>query len=186
MTTKKLIIGLVGKRGSGKSTVAGYLKTNYKVEIRKFSQPLSRILDKLALPNTRENFQDLAIALRRAFGQGVLVGPLKKFINESPAKIVVVDGLRVWAELEMLRSFKNNLLVYIAASAKMRFERLKKSGGKAGREGVDFKEFLRLDRRETELFIKRIGKKADVVVDNAGTKEDLYKKIDQIIKKRID
>jgi len=184
--TQKLIIGLVGQRCSGKGTAASFLKARYKVETQTFSHVLNEILALLGPPGTRKNLQNLAMDLRRRFGQDVLVKPLKKFINESRARIVVVDGLRVWAEVEMLRSFKNNLLVYIAAPAKIRFERLKKSGGKAGREGVDFKGFLRLDGRETELLIKKIGKKADVVVDNTGTKEDLYKKIDQIIKKRID
>ena len=186
MTQKKLIIGLAGQRGSGKGTAANYLKTRYKAEVRAFSQVLSEILALLLRPGTRENLQDLATNLRRPFGQGVLVGPLKKFIKQSRAKIIVIDGLRMLKEVEMLRSFKNNLLIYVAAPAEIRFKRLKKSGGKAGKEGVDFKEFLRLDKRETELFIKRIGKKADVVVDNTGTKEDLHKKIDEIIKKGID
>lgn len=181
--SKKFIIGLTGQRGSGKSTVAQHLETKYKAKVRKFSQPLSKILDKLVLPNTRENLQDLAIALRGVFGQGVLVEPLKKFIEKSPSKLVVIDGLRVWEEVKMLRSFKNNLLIYIAAPTKFRFEKMRKSGGKDGKEATDFKEFLRLDRRETELLITKIGKKADIVINNTGTKEELYKKIDEIIKK---
>jgi len=183
---KKIIIGLVGQRGSGKGTAANYLKAKYKVKVRTFSHVLSEILVLLERPGTRENLQNLAIDLRGRFGQDVLVPPLKKFIRQSCAKIVAVDGLRVWEEVKMLRSFKDNLLIYVAAPAKIRFERLKKSGGKAGREGVNFKEFLRLDRRETELLIKKIGKKSDVVIDNIGTIKDLHKKIDEIITKRID
>lgn len=95
--SKKLIIGLTGQRGSGKSTAAQYLKTRHQADIRKFSQPLSRILKTiLGLPNTRENLQNLAIALRKCFGQGVLARPLKIFIKQSRARIVVIDGLRVW------------------------------------------------------------------------------------------
>lgn len=181
----KFIIGLAGQRGSGKSTVAEYLKDKYKADIRKFSQPLSKFLAIRNLSYTRENLQDLAIALRKVFGQGVLISPLKEFIGKSKAKIVVIDGLRVWEEVEMLRSFKSNLLIYISVPVKIRFERLKKSGGKDGKEAMDFKEFIRLDRRETELLITKIGKKADVVVDNTGSLEDLHKKIDKIVK-RID
>ncbi len=183
---EKFIIGLTGQRGSGKSTAAKYLETCYKAKIRKFSQPLARFLKIRKVPITRENLQDLATDLREVFGQGVLVGPLKKFIEESKAEIVVIDGLRVWEEVEMLRSFKNNLLVYIAAPTKLRFERMRKSGGKDSKEAADFKEFLRLDKKETELLISRIGKKADVIINNTGTIEDLRKKIDKTMKKRID
>jgi len=184
--SQKLIIGLAGQRGSGKSTVAEHLKIRYKAAVRKFSQPLAKFLKIRKVPITRENLQDLAIDLRKVFGQEVLVWPLKKFIEESKAKIIVIDGLRVWEEVEMLRSFKNNLLVYITASTKFRFKRMRKSGGKDGKEARDFKEFLRLDKKETELLISRIGKKADVVIDNTGTIEDLHKKIDKTMKKRID
>lgn len=184
--SKKLIIGLAGQRGSGKGTAANYLKARYRAEVRTFSQTLSRILAVLEIPGTRENLQDLATALRKPFGRGVLVRPLKKFIKQSRAKVVVVDGLRMPEEVEMLRSLKNNLLIYIEAPAKIRFKRMKKSGGKDGKEATDFKEFLRLDRRETELFISKIGRKADVVIDNTGTIEDLHKKIDKTMKKRID
>lgn len=183
--SKKLIIGLVGQRGSGKSTVAEHLEIHYKAAVRKFSQPLAGFLKIRKVPITRENLQDLATDLREVFGQGILVGPLKKFIEESKAKIVVIDGLRVWEEVKILRSFKNNLLIYISASTKFRFEKMRISGGKDGKEAADFKEFSRLDKKETELLISRIGKKADIVIDNTGTKEELYKKIDKLIKKRI-
>ncbi len=186
MISKKIIIGLAGQRGSGKGTAANYLKIRYKAEVRAFSHVLGEILALLLRPGTRENLQDLATNLRRPFGQGVLVGPLKKFIKQSRAKIIVIDGLRMLKEVEMLRSFKDNLLIYVAAPAEIRFKRLKKSGGKAGKEGVDFKEFLRLDKRETELFIKKIGKKADIIIDNTKTIDNLHKKIDQIVKERID
>ena len=53
----KLIVGLVGRIGCGKSTVGGYLKDNYSAVELRYSGILTEVLETLNLQVTRENLQ---------------------------------------------------------------------------------------------------------------------------------
>jgi dephospho-CoA kinase len=176
---EKKVIGLVAPIKAGKGEAARYLAQHYNASVFRFSQVLGWILDILCLPQSRKNLQNLAIALRKEFGSGVLVLALEEKIKREESSLVVVDGIRVWEEAEMVKGL-NGILVYIVASDRIRYDRLQKPE-KVGEELLTFEQFLESEKKETELLIHQIGQTADFVVDNEGTRDQLYAKIDEVI-----
>jgi dephospho-CoA kinase len=180
----KLVVGVSGKIGSGKSEIGKYLSENHGASEHRFSQILFDVLKRLHIPPEREALQRLGATLRSSFDPEVLVNAFKADLEDDPADVVVVDGIRYQNEVEMLRGFPNNTLIFVDAPPKVRYERIKKRGEK-GEHNITFEEFKESEARETERYLPEVSKKADYVLDNAGTKEELYKKIDEIIKEHL-
>jgi dephospho-CoA kinase len=179
----KLVIGLVGGIGSGKTSVSEYLSSRYGASQHRFSQILMDILDRLYLPHRREYLQKLGASLRAELGMDVIVNAFKKDLEKDPSDLIVIDGIRYENEVEMLRSFENNLLIFITAPVRDRYERIVVRGEK-DEAAITFAEFLESEMRETERYIDVIGKKADYVIENTGTLEELYAKVDAIMRER--
>lgn len=179
MDKKMIVIGLVGPIKAGKGELAKYLVESHGVVVYRFSQILGWILDILCLSQSRENFQDLAIALRKKFGSGVLVLTLKNDIIAESPPIALVDGVRVWEEAEMIKEL-GGFLIYVTASDEVRFKRLQ-SAEKAGEELQTFEDFLQSQKKKTELLIAEIGQSADYQIINESSIEELYAQIEGII-----
>lgn len=68
-----LVLGLTGKRGSGKDTMADYLKAEYGFEVLTYTNDvLAPILKKDGKDVTRENLITLALALRAKGGKHII------------------------------------------------------------------------------------------------------------------
>ncbi|MFQ6137212.1 MAG: AAA family ATPase, partial [Candidatus Hydrothermarchaeales archaeon] len=137
----KLVVGLVGRIGSGKGVVSEHLHEKYGASQHRFSQVLMDLLDRLYLPHDREYLQDLGACIRNTLGMEVIVDAFKRDLESDDSDIIVVDGIRYENEVEMLRSFENNLLIFIDAPPKLRYERCRDRGEK-GEAGITFEEFL--------------------------------------------
>jgi dephospho-CoA kinase len=176
----KRVIGLIGKIGSGKTTVGRHLREEYGASEHKFSTILSDILDRLHLPQRREYLQALGAALRESLGGDVIVKAFEKDLEKDPSEVLVVDGIRYENEVDMLKGLENSVLVYVDAPARIRYERAVKRGER-GEGGISFEEFLRNDSAETERRIESLKPLADHVIDNTGTLEDLIREVDAIM-----
>ncbi len=177
---ERIVIGIMGKIGSGKSEASRYIAEKYGGRVFRFSDVLRDILQRLGLELSRENFIALGAALRSAFGNGVIARALKRDILASRAGVVVVDGVRYPEEVEMIRSFENSLLIYIHASPEVRYSRAVKRGEK-GEATISYEEFLKNDGAETEKRIAELAKLADYRIDNNGTLEELHAALDGVL-----
>jgi len=79
----KLVIGLVGKNGSGKTTVSKRIQDNYGGKEHRFSQILMDILDRLYLPHERTYLQKLGKSLRAELGPDVIANAFKKDLEKE-------------------------------------------------------------------------------------------------------
>ena len=162
---EKLYIGLVGKPGSGKETVAEIIRRynppETKIGHHRFSDVIYEIAALLYLPKTREVGQKIAVGLRDNISKDVLSNAVKQRIANDVSDIVILDGIRWWPDVEMLRSFPNNFLLYIVADPEKRFERLKKRVEKEGDKFKTWEKFLEEDGAENERYVEEIGKTAD-------------------------
>lgn len=168
----KIIIGLVGEKGGGKETFGDILiklLPNKRIARVRFSDLLAETLLLWSIPNTRENLQDLAIAMDKQFGEGTLTRAVQERIKKLSADIILLDGVRWMSDAELIRSFPKNYLIYITAPFKLRFERLKKRKQKSDEVTLTFKQFLYEENRKTELDIPKIAKKADFKIENNST-----------------
>ncbi|MFZ2455144.1 MAG: AAA family ATPase [Candidatus Altiarchaeia archaeon] len=180
----KLVIGLTGNIGAGKTVVSDHLHKKYGADQVRFSRILMDVLDRLYLPKDRNNLQTLGEVVRKSFGSDVIVNAFKKDLEKSRSHVVVVDGIRYMNEVKMLRSFDNNVLLFMDAPPKVRYERVVMRGEK-GEEKNSFDVFLKAEQRGTEKGLPEIKKVADYMIENDGSVERLLKNIDDIVKKRL-
>lgn len=184
-TNKKVIFGLVGSLASGKGTTAAYLASRYQAQVFRYSSILRAVLKILYLEETRDNLIRLSESLLKTFGDDLLAKIILKQIQESSAKIIVVDGIRRPADFQLLKNLKNFVLVEIYALPEVRYKRLIKRGENRDDKKKSFQEFLADHRRSTERNIQKVARLAQEKIDNNGSLEDLYRQIDQLVKKYV-
>lgn len=187
MNVMKIVIGITGEIASGKDTFTTNFISNAigKMITRvRFSDILHETLEMWDIPATRNHLQTLAIVMDQGFGKGTLTHAMYHRITYDDSDIVIVEGVRWMSDVEMIRKFDTNYLIYITADQNTRFERVKKRRQKVGEENTTHDQFLQEDAAPTETDIKKIGAIADFTLQNDGelidfqrlTKE-LYEKI---------
>jgi len=179
---KKIIIGLVGESGSGKDTVADYLRDNHGAILMRFADPLRETLSLYIDNISREDLQWFSFALRSRFGNKVLSKALRTKIDTIKEGIVFINGMRVLEDYDFVKSFPNSYVVYVTLDQKSRWERIFGRGEKSD-DAVGFPKFQEMEKAEIEVNIPKIGEKADFRIENTGTKEELFEKVDEIINK---
>lgn len=177
-----LIIGLVGTAGSGKSHVATYLRERYGGRVFKFSEYLGQVLDILAIPKSRDNLIKLSVALRNEFGENALAYAVARGVMAEDTQLAIVDGIRRVDDVAPLEPLPNFLLVAIDADPKLRFERMKRRGEKAGESLLTWEQFMIEERAPTEVTIPEVIKRAKTRIVNDGTIAELKAKIDEVMK----
>jgi dephospho-CoA kinase len=187
MGQKKLIIGLVGEKGSGKQTFADFLKelANQKIAHVRTSDILAETLNLWTIPTTRINLQHLAIIMDREYGQGSVTRAVEQRIKNLDAEIIILDGVRWTTDVALIRKFSKNVLVYITANQKTRYLRLKKRSSKVNEKGLSFKQFLKEEKEKTEVEIPKIAKTADVKIINDSSYNSFKKQVEQFYKELI-
>lgn len=178
----KKIIGIVGETGSGKDSFCHYLENNFKnVFIFTFSQPLTEALKVFFSQIKKEDQQWLAVCLRKRFGNNILGEAIKKKIKDVKEGIIVLNGLRVFEEAEMIKSLGGKI-IYLTAESKKRWRRVKSRNEKED-DNSTYQKFLQLEKAEPERLISRIGQKADLKIENNGSRQSFYREIKKIIDK---
>jgi dephospho-CoA kinase len=170
----------VGERLAGKDTVGDYLQERYGAFHIKYSNILDEMLDILDQPKSRRNEIDLGMALREIFKEGVLNAAIKKKVLEAAQDLKVVNGIRFQDEFDTVKSLGAKF-VYITAPQEVLYQRFLKRNQKADDNSLTAQEFANLENEPTEIKISQLGAQADFKIENTGTLEDLYKKVDEII-----
>jgi dephospho-CoA kinase len=176
----KLIIGIVGERLAGKDSVAQYLVQKHNAYHIKYSAVMDEVLDILDLPKTRRNEMDISNSLRQTFHQNVWWDAIKKKILASAAPIVVINGNRFKDEYEAVRGLGAKML-YVTAPHETLFERFVKRQEKPDDNKMNLQQFMNLDNEPTEKQIPLLGAQADFKIENTGSMEELYKKVDEVL-----
>jgi len=178
------VLGITGRRGSGKDTVANYLSKKYGFRVLTFTDDvLAPMLKSMGKKVTRENLIELGMDMRETFGgDAALVPALCERIGREG--LWAISGVRFSDEVEYLRyNFGDNFrLVSIGCSAKKRFERLKRRGTK-GEERMSYSEFVKIEKSPTEKPIEKTMKMAKFRLDNNKTFSDLYRQVDKLHQK---
>jgi len=166
-----MLIGFVGRIGSGKDTASDYLMKKYDFKSLRLSDVIAEDLNKQGLPNTRENKQERGAELRRLYGEDILMRKL--FEKVKPGENYIFNGIRHPLEAQFLKN-KGGILIKVECNDKVRFERIQK------RDNIEWEDFVAIEKRESERLIDRI--KVDFKIENNGTPEGLYRQIDRLMK----
>jgi len=184
-----LVVGLVGEKGGGKGTAVPLMSAALPPGTRcvgvRFSDILRETLTLWHLAHTRAHLQNLSKVMDAEFGNGTLAHAMGHRIAGIDADVVILDGVRWEADRLLIRSFTNNLLVYITASTRVRYERIRGRGENAQEHTTSFEQFLEEERATSELAIPAIGATADVRITNEGVLDSYVEQIRRCCNERI-
>jgi dephospho-CoA kinase len=171
---ERLVIGITGHIGSGKTTVGRYLESKHGFQYLRYSAVLA---DWLARdPESKAQLQRV--------GWEVMAGGMQAELNRrllvqiKPDGDVVVDGLRHPLDYQTLDSkFSPSFhLLYIDSPARVRFERKKNKTKYA-----DFEKFQAADSHAVEQQIDSLRANAALVIPNEASLQALCAKVDDSI-----
>ncbi|MDD5749618.1 MAG: AAA family ATPase [Patescibacteria group bacterium] len=178
--TKKILV-FTGLPACGKGTATKYLAEKYDAKTFRFSTIMRDLLDRLYLPQSRENMSLLSRIVRENFAEDIFAKVMAEDAKQAETDIVVIDGARRLADVEHLSKIKGFLLIAIEGDMKIRYQRLVKRGENPDDQSKTWEEFVADHQLETELSIPELMEKADVVVDNNGSLEEFYKQLDKLV-----
>jgi dephospho-CoA kinase len=177
-----MLIGLTGPNASGKGTVGkrliekgyGYLS---------LSDCLRDELARRGRKVDRESLIALGNELREREGSGVLARMV--LAKAKPGHSYVIDSIRHPAEVEVLTTRRDFILVLVDAPVAVRFERARRRGREA--DPVTYAAFLALEKRELagsgseHQQLALTMKMADYVLTNEGSVRELRRKVNKLI-----
>ncbi len=177
----KLILGFVGPLSSGKEVAKKYLEEKYGASSYRFSMMLRDVLNRLYLPISRKNMQNLSLDIRNRFGSDTLAKVIAEDAKNDKNEIIVVDGVRRLDDITHLKDLPGFFLISIDADPEIRYKRILTRNENTDDTNKTFEEFLADGQREAELEIPTVMAQAKYKIDNNGTFEELYKQIDKIV-----
>lgn len=166
---EKLIVCLTGMPGAGKSTIASGLK-NKGFQIINMGDVVRDEAKKRNLEPSGANLGRLMLELREKNGQGAIAELIKPQIDSSPSQVVVIDGIRSNAEIDVLKKYGRVKLLAIHASTDTRFGFLKIRGRSDDPQSRDV--FEQRDQREIGVGITHSIALADETISNNNLSKD--------------
>lgn len=174
------IIGLVGPIASGKETVAQILKDNFGIAHFTISANLKSLAQAKGIkpPYSRDLLWDISLDLADKLGPGANVRLTREIIETQRALIkmqgATIDGIRHLGEAEELKAIPGSVLIAITAPQSLRYERALHREQEEDEAFYD--RFLKRDNLE-RAEIEPIFELADIVIENAGTPEELEQQL---------
>nr|AIA12191.1 AAA domain protein [uncultured bacterium] len=180
---KKITLGITGEIASGKDTVAKYLVDCYGAVQFRTSDIFRDVLKTLYVPETRESIAKMSQILRQNFGDDLVARVIHERIKKADAPFIVVDGVRRFSDILLLKNEPHFSLLFVEAPMELRYNRLTQRRQNADDATKTFEEFQHDHERETEVSINSLKLQANHLISNEGGKEELFAKIDAVIKK---
>ncbi len=176
----KLIVCLTGMPGAGKSTIAAGLKEK-GLEVINMGDEVRTEAKKRNIEPTGDNLGKLMLELRQINGQGAVAELIKPKIKNSKSNIILIDGIRSNAEIDVLKKIGTVKILSVHASTNTRFDYLSKRGRTD--DPSDVSKFNERDQREIKVGISTSIALADETISNNNlTIEQLISSAYSIIK----
>jgi len=170
--------------GSGKSTIVSALKAR-GLEALNLGDGVRAEAKRRNIEPTGDNLGKLMLELREKNGPGAIAILLTEPIKNSQSKVIVIDGVRSTAEIEVLKNVGTVKLLSIEASADTRYKFL---GGRGRSDDPETREkFEERDKREIGVGIGKSMAIADETISNSDiTLDELTERAYTVIKKWIE
>ena len=170
--------------GSGKSTVVSTLKTR-GFEALNLGDGVRAEAKRRNLEPSGDNLGKLMLELREKNGSGAIAELLTEPIKNSQSKVIIVDGVRSTAEIEVLKSVGSVKLLSIEATADTRYKFLSSRG--RSDDPATREKFEERDNRELGVGIGESIAIADETISNSNiTLDELTELAYKVIEKWTD
>ena len=166
MTSDKIVVGLAGMPGSGKSLVVATARLEgYGVVV--MGDVVREETEKRGLELNPQNIGKVMLAMRRKGGARVVANKCVPKIERKRSGKVIVDGIRSLSEVDAFkRHFANFSLIAVHASAEARFNRLYRRRRSDDPDGWDL--FHERDTRELGVGLGNAIAMAEYIIVNEG------------------
>ncbi len=185
---ERTILVVVSMPGGGKSEASGYIRSK-GISVFKSGDVVRKAVLDSGQPLTIENSENMARKLREEHGNDYPTRVTGEKIKPLKDRVVCVDGPRDIYEIRYLATLGRVIIIWVDAPLELRYERSVSRKGSSlepkTRDPKDFEEFRWRDRKEGERgeAALKTTKEFEVrVLDNTGTKEELHRKIDEVLK----
>jgi dephospho-CoA kinase len=170
--------------GSGKSTIVSELQGR-GIQTLNLGDGIRAEAKRRNLEPSGDNLGKLMLELREKNGPGAVADLLTEQIKNSQSEIIVIDGVRSTAEIEVLKTVGSVKLLSIEASSDTRYKFL---GARGRSDDPETKEkFEERDKRELGVGIGESMAIADETISNSNiTIDELTELAYTVIKKWID
>jgi hypothetical protein len=181
-----MLVGICGKAGSGKDTIGDYLVTRYKFQRIALADPIKRLVKDIFVLDDHTVYDRVAREQQLKNWPDWTVRKLLQFIGTELFRNNVDDA--IWVKSLWLRIVENPDINYVVTDVRFPnelkyFQDNAKPGEfmfiKVVREGCN--GVVGLQSHASEAY----DLDAEYVIDNNGTFENLYNKIDEIVKGKI-
>ena len=180
----KLIVCLTGMPGSGKSTIVSALKAK-GIKALNLGDGVRAEAKRRNLESTGDNLGKLMLELREKNGPGAIAELLTEQIKNSQSGVIIIDGVRSTAEIEVLKNVGDVKLLSIEASADTRYKFLSARGRSDDPKTKE--KFEERDNRELGVGIGESISIADETISNSNiTLDELTERAYKVIEKWID
>src|SRR5665213_1088816 len=175
------IISVVGHPASGKDTVADYIAEQGFVKISS-SDYLRAEMRKIGSPIDRPSMQAFSSLMRAKLGNGYPATEIIKNISCD----TVVSGFRNTEEVKTLQKAFEDQCTVIAVETPSEIRYQWSKGRNRVGDDVSYEDFLKAEELERahesgSHNLDEVIAMADITIVNDGTKEDLFRKVDEII-----
>jgi dephospho-CoA kinase len=177
-----IFLGIVGRFGSGKDTVADHLESKgfYHISLSDLLREKCRELNiELTVPNLVNMGNKM-----REINPGILGTIAIEKMKNSRSEKFIVSSIRNAFELEELRKFGDINILKIDAPFDVRYKRV--SERKKKEDILSPMQFYNLEKEQVygdakKLSMMDVFKEADFVIYNTEGLEELYKKIENVL-----
>jgi len=181
MNSDKLVVGLAGMPGSGKSLVVetaqqeGYAVVVMGDVIREETQ-------KRGLKLNPKNMGKVMLELRETGGNSIVAEKCIPKIEQKESRKVIVDGLRSLNEVDAFKAhFPKFSLVAVHASPETRFNRLYRRRRSDDPDGWEL--FRERDMRELSVGLGNAIAMAEYLIINENKKDEIKAKIRETLRR---
>ena len=181
MNANKLVIGLAGMPGSGKSIVVETAQEEgYTVVV--MGDIVREETKKRGLELTPKNVGKVMLELRKTGGNSVIAEKCVPKIEQSKTERVIVDGIRSLNEVKVFeRYFSRFSLVGVHSSPETRFNRLNRRH--RSDDPCEWKLFQERDMRELGVGLGNAIAMAEYLITNENGKDSTKSKVRGILRR---
>jgi dephospho-CoA kinase len=179
------IVGICGKIGAGKDTVADHLVRNFDFNKIVMSDVIKEELKKLGREINRVTMQDLGNEYREKYGVDVWSKFCVDYAKKNGWRRVAITGVRTSSEVNF---YKNNLgkdftLLCLKANKEQRYDRMLKRASIKDLKTTE--EMESQDARERKLWdlYEKYDEVADYVINNNNSMVELWGLIEEFLNK---